>query len=134
MAHVAGAHAHAHAHAHASWLTWSQAWFESLRHYPSGANAIDCEAAYSGLTHGGGVGTPSEHLETDVRRCTHTHMRTYICICRALGDRRERSRGHMHTYICICMYVCICICSYVCSSCALVAGEGMTEHITHNIT
>jgi len=48
----------------ASWLT-SQAWFESLRHYPSGANAIDSEAAYSGLTHGGEV--PSEHLETDVR-------------------------------------------------------------------
>ena len=48
----------------ASFLT-SQAWFESLRHYPSGPNAIDSEAAYSGLTHGPEV--PSEHLETDVR-------------------------------------------------------------------
>ena len=43
----------------------SQAWFESLRHYPKGANAIDSEAAYSGWTHGGDV--PTEHLETDVR-------------------------------------------------------------------
>lgn len=44
----------------------SQAWFESLRHYPKGKNAIDSEAAYSGLTHGANV--PSEHLETDVRQ------------------------------------------------------------------
>ena len=43
----------------------SQAWFESLRHYPKGANAMDSEAAYSGLTHGPDV--PTEHLETDVR-------------------------------------------------------------------
>lgn len=43
----------------------SQAWFESLRHYPAGPDAIDDPAAYSGLTHGSGV--PTEHLETDVR-------------------------------------------------------------------
>ena len=43
----------------------SQAWFESLRHYPKGHDAIDSEAAYSGLTHGPDV--PTEHLETDVR-------------------------------------------------------------------
>lgn len=48
----------------ASWLA-SQAWFESLRHYPKGANAMDSEAAYSGYTHGSNV--PTEHLETDVR-------------------------------------------------------------------
>jgi len=42
-----------------------QAWFESLRHYPRGATAVDSEAAYSGLTHGKDV--PTEHLETDVR-------------------------------------------------------------------
>lgn len=48
----------------ASWLA-SQAWFESLRHYPRGATAVDSEAAYSGLTHGKDV--PTEHLETDVR-------------------------------------------------------------------
>ena len=43
----------------------SQAWFESLRHYPKGPEAIDDPVAYSDLTHGSGV--PAEHLETDVR-------------------------------------------------------------------
>ena len=43
----------------------SQAWFESLRHYPRGRDAMDSQAAYSGYTHGGDV--PTEHLETDVR-------------------------------------------------------------------
>lgn len=43
----------------------SQAWFESLRHYPKGVNAIDDEVTYSGLTWHGAA--PGEHLETDVR-------------------------------------------------------------------
>lgn len=51
----------------ASWLA-SQAWFEGLRHYPKGPDAMDSEAAYSGLTHGGGEeAMPTEHLETDLR-------------------------------------------------------------------
>ena len=51
----------------ASWLA-SQAWFEGLRHYPQGPDAMDSEAAYSGLTHGGGEDAmPTEHLETDLR-------------------------------------------------------------------
>ena len=52
--------------------TWpqvsSQAWFESLRYYPKGEEAIindDCEATYSGNTHGGRV--PAEHIQNDVR-------------------------------------------------------------------
>ena len=51
----------------ASWMS-SQAWFESLRYYPRGAEAAandDCEATFSGNTHGAVV--PSEHLENDVR-------------------------------------------------------------------
>lgn len=43
----------------------SQAWFESLRHYPRGRNAMDSQAAYSGYTHGSEA--PAEHLETDLR-------------------------------------------------------------------
>ena len=51
----------------ASWLA-SQAWFEGLRHYPQGPDAMDSEAAYSGLTHGGSEDAmPTEHLETDLR-------------------------------------------------------------------
>ena len=54
----------------ASWIS-SQAWFESLRYYPKGEEALendDCEATYSGNTHGSNV--PAEHLENDVRnRC-----------------------------------------------------------------
>ena len=54
----------------ASWVS-SQAWFESLRYYPKGEEALendDCEATYSGNTHGSNV--PAEHLENDVRnRC-----------------------------------------------------------------
>ena len=45
----------------------SQAWFESLRHYPKGPAAVDDPIAYSGLTHDGKV-VPGEHLETDVRQ------------------------------------------------------------------
>ena len=56
----------------ASFVT-SQAWFESLRHYPKGKDAIDDEAAYSGLTHGGEI--PGEHLETDVRAGVVHHAR-----------------------------------------------------------
>jgi len=51
----------------ASWVS-SQAWFESLRYYPKGEEAVtndDCEATFSGNTHGTTV--PSEHLENDVR-------------------------------------------------------------------
>jgi len=44
----------------ASWLA-SQAWFESLRHYPRGATAVDSEAAYSGLTHGKDVPSTALH-------------------------------------------------------------------------
>lgn len=50
-----------------SWIS-SQAWFESLRYYPRGQEAVendDCEATYSGNTHGSKV--PAEHLENDVR-------------------------------------------------------------------
>ena len=50
-----------------SWIS-SQAWFESLRYYPKGQEAAandDCEATYSGNTHGTKV--PAEHLENDVR-------------------------------------------------------------------
>ena len=50
-----------------SWIS-SQAWFESLRYYPKGQEAVvndDCEATYSGNTHGSKV--PAEHLENDVR-------------------------------------------------------------------
>ena len=50
----------------ASWLA-SQAWFEGLRHYPVGPNAMDDAKAYSGGTHGGGSDVPAEHLETDLR-------------------------------------------------------------------
>ena len=54
----------------ASWIS-SQAWFESLRYYPKGEEAVlndDCEATFSGNTHGSTV--PAEHLENDVRnRC-----------------------------------------------------------------
>ena len=38
-----------------------QAWFESLRHYPRGATAVDSEAAYSGLTHGKDVPSTALH-------------------------------------------------------------------------
>ena len=51
----------------ASWIS-SQAWFESLRYYPKGREAADnddCEATFSGNTHGSKV--PAEHLENDVR-------------------------------------------------------------------
>jgi hypothetical protein len=51
----------------ASWIS-SQAWFESLRYYPKGEEAVandDCEATYSGNTHGSTA--PSEHIENDVR-------------------------------------------------------------------
>ena len=51
----------------ASWIS-SQAWFESLRYYPKGEEAIenqDCEATFSGNTHGASV--PTEHIQTDVR-------------------------------------------------------------------
>ncbi len=51
----------------ASWMS-SQAWFESLRYYPRGAEAAkndDCEITFSGNTHGADV--PAEHLENDVR-------------------------------------------------------------------
>ena len=51
----------------ASWIS-SQAWFESLRYYPTQEEAgknDDCVKTFSGLTHGPDV--PSEHLETDVR-------------------------------------------------------------------
>jgi hypothetical protein len=48
------------------WLT-TQAWFEGLRHYPKGTEAIDSEKAYSGLTHAGGKDQPTEHLQTDLR-------------------------------------------------------------------
>jgi len=51
----------------ASWIS-SQAWFESLRYYPKGEEAVkndDCEATFNGNTHGSTV--PSEHLENDVR-------------------------------------------------------------------
>jgi len=47
-----------------SFLT-SQAWFESLRHYPRGKDGLDDQATYSGYTHGANL--PAEHLETDVR-------------------------------------------------------------------
>jgi hypothetical protein len=51
----------------AGWIN-SQAWFESLRYYPRGAEAAkndDCEITFSGNTHGAHV--PAEHLENDVR-------------------------------------------------------------------
>ena len=51
----------------ASWIS-SQAWFEALRYYPKGEEAIenqDCEATFSGNTHGASV--PTEHIQTDVR-------------------------------------------------------------------
>ena len=51
----------------ASWIS-SQAWFESLRYYPKGEEAVangDSEATFSGNTHGAKL--PAEHLENDVR-------------------------------------------------------------------
>lgn len=50
-----------------SWIS-SQAWFESLRYYPKGMEAAkneDCEATFSGNTHGSTV--PAEHIQNDVR-------------------------------------------------------------------
>ena len=51
----------------ASWIS-SQAWFESLRYYPKGEEAVingDSEATFSGHTHGSRV--PTEHIQNDVR-------------------------------------------------------------------
>ena len=51
----------------ASWVP-SQAWFESLRYYPSGKEAVtygDSDVTFSGNTHG--PHNQPQHLETDVR-------------------------------------------------------------------
>ena len=76
-----------------SWVS-SQAWFESLRYYPKGKEAIeneDCEVTFSGNTHGSTV--PAEHIQNDVRAPTPCSRGRRSCCRSHPTPRQERLTG-----------------------------------------